>query len=226
MTTGVYSRWIVVAIAALAMASAAHAGVIPIFNSGVNASGVSLPDGTLGDPHYILLTVPDGSTTELRVRTSVGGFPVGPWNGDSAISAWIGPNNDSSVDGPGGVYDYRTTFSLAGLLPATASLTGQWAVDNEGVGLLINGVLTGNPGPPGGFVFGAFSVNSGFVDGVNTLDFLVNNDGGPIGLRVEVSGTADAAGAVPEPASLVLFGAGFAVLCMFRRKLGWAGKLQ
>jgi hypothetical protein len=226
MTTSVYSRWIV-ALAALTMASAAQAGVIPIFNTGVNAIGVPLPDGTIGDPHYSLVTVPAGSTTDLRVRTTAGGFPIPPWVGNDAISAWIGPNNDAQVDGPVGVYDFRTTFSLAGLLPTTAFLTGQWAVDNEGVSILINGVLTVNPPPPTNFTFGTFSVNGGFIAGVNTLDFLVNNDGGPIGLRVEVTGTADAAvGATPEPGSLVLFGAGFAVLYMFRRRLGLAAKLQ
>jgi hypothetical protein len=226
MTTSVYSRWIVV-LAALTMVSAAQAGVIPIFNTGVNAIGVPLPDGTIGDPHFTLVTTPGGSTTDLRVRTTAGGFPIPPWVGDDAISAWIGPNNDAQVDGPIGVYDFRTTFSLAGLLPTTASLTGQWAVDNEGVSILINGVLTVNPPPPTNFTFGTFSVNGGFIAGVNTLDFLVNNDGGPIGLRVEVTGTADAAvGATPEPGSLVLFGAGFAVLYMFRRRLGLAAKLQ
>ena len=42
-----------------------------------------------------------------------------------------------------------------------------------------------------------FSISSGFAAGLNTLDFVVNNAGSspnPTGLRVEISGTANAAG--------------------------------
>jgi hypothetical protein len=58
-------------------------------------------------------------------------------------------------------------------------------------------------------------INSGFINGVNTLDFIVNNDGGPTGLRVELSGTSSVA---PEPTSLLLIGAGFVCLGLLRRK--------
>jgi hypothetical protein len=51
------------------------------------------------------------------------------------------------LDGPVGAYDYRTTFNLAGFNPSTASITGQWSTDNEGVEILINGVATGKTIP-------------------------------------------------------------------------------
>jgi len=204
------------------MASVAHAGVIPIFDTGVNTLGIPLANGTVGDPHYLLISVPSG-TTILRVRRSVGSsptFPIPPWLGDDALSTWIGPSSDNSLDGPPGTYDFRTTFNLTGFAPDTARLIGQWAADNSGV-ILINGVATGSPSL-GFAAFTNFSINSGFIAGVNTLDFIVTNgpstDGtlvNPVGLRVEVTGTAF----TPEPGSLVLFGAGFAVLCMFRRRL-------
>jgi len=198
---------------ALALASVAHAGVISIFNTGVDGSGTPLADGTIGDPHYVLVSVP-GGTTNIRVRTSVGGYPVGPWIGDDAISAWIGPNSDITVDGPVGHYDYRTTFDLTGLVPVNTSLTGQWSTDNEGIDILINGVSTGNTAS-GFTTWSPFVINSGFINGVNTLDFIVNNDGGPTGLRVELSGTSSVA---PEPTSLLLIGAGFVCLGLLRRK--------
>ena len=79
------SRRIFVAIAALALASTAQAAAITIFNTGVNGSGASLSDGTIGDLHYTLVSVPGGSTSVTRLRTSAGGYPVPPWIGDDAI---------------------------------------------------------------------------------------------------------------------------------------------
>lgn len=201
-----------VAASALTLGTAAQADPITLFNTGVNASGTPLADGTVGDPHYSLITVPAG-TTDVRVRTSVGGFPIGPYLGDNSFSAWIGPNNDPQVDGVPGLYDYRTTFSLAGFNPATASITGKWSTDNDGVAILINGVNSGN-GPTDfsqfSIGFAAFSITSGFTAGVNTIDFIVHNGGtdpNPTALRVEMTGSAGAG--VPEPASWAMMLAGF-----------------
>jgi len=172
------------------LAGAAHAGSIQVFNTGVNGSGAPLEDATVGDPHYTLIAVPNGSTTDIRVRTSAGGPPVtNAWLGDNLLSAWIGPNNGPDVPGPDIFYTYRTTFNLSGFDPTTASLTGQWAADNEGSNILLNGLPTGNTA--GGFnSWSSFTISSGFRADVNTLDFIVNNGGGSTGLRVEVTGTA------------------------------------
>jgi hypothetical protein len=200
------------ALAASSLAgTAAHADAITLFNTGVDATGTPLADGTSGDTHYSLIAAPLGSTTALRVRTSAGGFPVPPYFGDDSLSAWIGPNNDPQVDGPVGLYDYQTTFSLAGFNPATAFISGGWSSDNDGVRILINGVDSGNPATS--FTqfsagFAAFSITSGFNSGMNTIDFIVNNGGGPTALRVEMTGAADLAG-VPEPATWAMMLAGF-----------------
>jgi hypothetical protein len=195
-----------------------------LFDTGVNASGSPLPDGTIGDPHYQLVLVPAGSTTDIRVRTSTGGFPIPPYIGDDAISAWIGPNNASDLNSPLGNYDYQTTFNLAGLDPNTATITGGWSTDNVGVSILLNGVDTGNL--PTGFTqfssgFASFSITSGFQPGVNTLDFIVNNGVGfednPTAVRVEMTGTATAT-AVPEPSTFLLFGVGLAGVGILRSR--------
>lgn len=198
--------------------------ITSLFNTGVDASGTPLPDSTVGDPHYSLVSVP-GGVTDLLVRTSAGGYPIPPYIGDDSLSAWIGPNNDHILDGPVGIYDYQTTFSLAGLNPSTASITGGWTSDNDGVQILLNGVDTGNP-PTSVTQFEAgfapFTVSSGFLPGLNTLDFIVDNQGGPTALRVEMTGTASSLTAVPEPASLTLLGIGIAGMAGYswrRRKL-------
>jgi len=170
------------------LARATHAWPIQVFNTGVNGSRAPLTDGTIGDPHYTLIAVPIGSTTDIRVLTSAGGYPVvGAWIGDNLLSAWIGPNNDSDATGPDIEYIYRTTFNLSGFNLPTASLTGQWAADNEGSNILLNGLPTGNAGA--GFNFWSpFTISTGFKAGENTLDFIVHNGGGPTGLRVEFTG--------------------------------------
>jgi hypothetical protein len=201
--------------------------ITTIFSTGLDAGGTVLPDGTIGDPHWTLVSVP-GGTSSIRVSSSAGGFPIGPWLGDNADSRWIGPNNDADMNGPAGNYTYETTFSLAGLDPNTAFLMGLWASDNPGVDIVLNGVSVGagqlavdiagsnsfahwTP-----FVLDAATLPPGtFVAGLNTLQFIVNNGGGPTGLRVEVTGFAK--NAIPEPACLALVSLAGAALLRRRR---------
>ncbi len=197
-----------------AQAQAVQVGTF--YNTGVDNTQTVLTNGA-AETHYVIFSTPDGSTPTVRVATSANGFPIPPWIGDDTFSAWIGPNTDSALNGPVGIYDYQTTFDLTGFDATTAALNGRWAADNAGVDIVINGNSTGQT--VAGFdAFNSFSVTSGFTSGVNTIDFLVRNDGGPTGLRVEGGLTADAVVAsVPEPMSLAILGVGLAGAGLFRR---------
>jgi hypothetical protein len=208
------ARKLLFTVAAFGLVTAAHANNIAIFNTGVDSSGIPLPDGTIGDSHYALVGVPSGTTT-LAVRTSAGGYPIPPWLGDDSLSAWIGPNGDQVLTGPTGNYDYQTTFDLTGLDPTTAVLNGLWASDDHGTDILINGVSTGFFNGGGFGSFDPFTITGGFVAGINTLDFLTNNITGPTSLRTEITGSASPS---PEPSSLWLLGAGLLGLGSIRRR--------
>lgn len=209
-------RRIISASILLGLSGAVQALPINVFSTGVDAAGAVVAGGTVGDLHYSLISAPPGVGTGIKAATSGSeGFPIGPWLGDNTLSRWIGPNT-GDLNGPVGSYTYRTTFDLTGLDLSTAALSGRWATDNPGTEILINDVATGLTA--GGFTaWSAFSINSGFVAGLNTLDFVVYNAGGPTGLRVEISGDA-AAAAVPEPASLVLLALGLAAWLGFSRR--------
>jgi len=200
----------------------AHAVPIPgLFNTGVDGSGTVLP-GNSADPHYTLSTnfLPGFSTA--IVTSSI--HPN--WLANNSVSKWIAPAGNANADFPdpvGNLYIYTTTFDLTGLDPSTATITGGSLSDNGGT-IFLNGANTGfSPG----FWFLAsvlsapFTINTGFVAGVNTLEFKINNEpfGGtnPTGLRVELTGTADAASApIPEPSTILLLGSGIVGLIGYR----------
>src|SRR5205823_3401283 len=125
--------------------------------------------------------------------------PSGPWLTDNAASAWIAPSSSAfGPNQPNGTanYWYETTFDLTGLNPATAVIMGQWATDNAGIDILINGVRTKQANSQQFTAWTSFLINSGFVAGMNTVTFELNNGAGesgsdgPTGLRVEMTGTA------------------------------------
>jgi hypothetical protein len=206
-------------VAAAMLASSVVAAPIPgIFNSGVDAANVVLAGGAV-DPHFTLISSPGGAGSAFVINES--GFPLpSPWLANTSTSKWIGPSADQSVGSAPGEYIYRLTFDLTGFNLATAVINGSFASDNAGF-VRLNGVdVPGTDNSAAQFLaFTPFTLTSGFVSGLNSLDFVVLNSSdsdNPTGLRVELTGTAEFAD-VPEPASFGLIGLGLVGLAAIRR---------
>lgn len=199
----------------VSLVGTAQAAPIPVFGTGLDASGTPLALGA-ADPHY---TVDEAGDAAAEVRTGI----AGTYFGNDASSQWIWENaNGTPVGGspPGGlIRTFTTTFDLTGLEPTSAVLSGAWGTDNQGLEILLNGVDTGIAPLLGVIVANfssltPFSISSGFLPGLNTLQFVIEDNGGQAAFRAELSGTA---AVVPVPAALPLFMAALALLGL----LGW-----
>jgi hypothetical protein len=147
-----------------------------LYSTGVDDNGDVLPVGS--NELYYLYSGPVPPPAKV-----LGGHSN--WVTPPAGSAWIGPAN-GDIEVPEGDYTYRLVFDLAGLDPRIASVTGAVAADNV-VSILLNGVDTGFVHPEGQSSFRSlerFSIRAGFLPGMNTLEFQVNNDGIASGLLV------------------------------------------
>ena len=204
------------AICVLAILDIARAQVlvlpIHIYNTGVDNSGSILVSGT--DLHYSLV---GGSAL---ITTSV----PGSWLSPGGTSQWLTPTGNGNESHVAGFYTWQTNFDLSGLNSTTAILSGRFASDNIGR-ILLNGVDQGVSNPGVEFLsYTNFSLTNGFVPGVNTLSFVVENPNvavfpNPTGLRAEVSGTASALSA-PEPGTFALLALGGTLAMVYRRRRG------
>ena len=102
------------------------------------------------------------------------------------------------------VPDYRGPHRF---YPATVAISGRWSTDNFGDDIILNGVSTGQT--KGGFTtWGPFSLNSGFIAGVNTIDFVIRDVGVISGFRAEFLSAEGVL--IPLPPAIVLFSFGLA----------------
>lgn len=207
-----FSRLICASVMVVGFATAAAAAPIAnIFNTGVNGIGVAFGAPNVVDPHYSIISPPNFTAVTVDDTT----YPFPPWLPNNSFSRWIGPAANSF--GPSVPFIYRTTFTVpATAILSTVNVTGDWATDDPGTDIRINGVSTFQTSASYEALT-PFAVSSGFVVGTNTLDFyLVNVGGGPTGLRVDhIAGSYQ----VPEPTAVALLVCGGLILggCSQRR---------
>jgi hypothetical protein len=190
-----------------------------VYNTGVDAFGNVLPLHSI-ESHYAVSGVASVAYVVPKATHPVSGFG---WMVAPPGAAWIGPNSTANTYtfDPDGTYHYTLSFDLTGYNPATARITGSWAADNSS-GIWLNGNYTGFGKNEWGFLgLDPFDLTTGFVPGINTLEFRVVNDptgpgsdGNPSGLLVSGITTT----VVPEPSVLALAGLGFAALTLSRRR--------
>lgn len=171
------------------------APISDLYSTGISTAGVAL-DAQQPDPHYRITLVPDptdpaldGLVTNLAPSTLKTGFPVGPWLAESSTSRWIAPKADQGTGSDPGNYIYETSFNLTGFDPATARILGKWTSDNGGMDIVLNGTPLGISQGGGFGAFYDFEISTGFVAGINVLQFLINNAPpgvNPTGFRMEV----------------------------------------
>lgn len=190
--------------------STARADTIQFFNTGVADDGSLLAAG-IADSHYSLVYSADPNGTTATAMT-----PNPYWLQDSSTAGWISPGSSGYQGWDPGYYVYQTLLDLTGYDPTTASLSGLIAGDNSYSIYLNQG---GSPVFSGdGFSSATpFLINSGFVSGINQVDFVIYNTDGPSGLMVDDT-LATANADTPEPASLLLIASGTALGTYAARK--------
>ncbi|URI05819.1 PEP-CTERM sorting domain-containing protein [Aquincola tertiaricarbonis] len=190
--------------------------------SGLVSTGYGLSAGSV-DYNYAFSRVQGsafGTTTSsgtYGVVTSNGSYPLTSntyWPLNTEASSWLTPTalQGTSFDrntGLDGIYNWTLQFDLSGKNASTAQMSLKWFADDFGKAYL-NGVeLT-----QGASNWEVFSVNSGFVDGVNSLRFEVTNYNSPYtnptGVRVEF--ISSYVSAVPEPSTYGMLLAGLGAL--------------
>jgi hypothetical protein len=191
---------------ALILSGLSYGGAVTgLCNTGETiCDGPFLGNGAI-DAHYTIISGPVAGATYVESNPA--------WTAADPNSQWIGPAGGADQV-PGGFYTYETTFNAS---TTNFVITGLWSVDNIGYDFILNGKsllsqqISGGGLIPYGYPafqnMTPFTITSGFVTGLNILDFVVQNGNfandttAPSGLRVSMTAATTS---TPEPGTLGL----------------------
>ena len=160
--------------ASLGVAAALAAGAAP-----ASAATLTLNSGTsaVGTPDAVQITFPG-----THPATTIAGHAA--WGNPLGASKWIGVSPTSAQSGPAGLTTYELPFTVP---PSVGPITiaGSYMADNIGTAHLNGPVIASQSGcVVSNFQLPAKQFSSSAVNpGANTLKFIVDNCGGPTGLR-------------------------------------------
>lgn len=193
------------------MSALTAAPITGLFNTGQSTTGTA-------DNYWTIVAPPGAGQVVSPVEVPV------IWLPNTSASSW----EWSSTTGlPAGTpsapvtYTFRHLFILdTSFIASTTLITGRWATDNVGTQILVNGNVF-NQTSPGFDSWSAFSLNSGFVSGLNIIDFVVEDYGYKGGFRAEwLSAEADLTPVpAPEPITWVLMGSALVAIGVFKRRI-------
>jgi hypothetical protein len=204
------SKRILIAIFTVFLSTNTFAAFInTLYGTGLNVYHNALVNSST-DLHYFVKET--GAAAQLASNTS-------QYYPNDNNSQWIWENSNGL---PVNVTrSFVTTFDLSDFDYTTAVINGAWGTDNQGVDILVNGTSTGITLPgvlyPNFQQMNNFTISEGFQHGINTLEFVIKDDGVISAFRAQLAGSADIQN-VPEPSLFLLFSTGFLSLTFFRIK--------
>ena len=139
--------------------------------------------------------------------------------GTTATAKWIGASLSGSLPGgqPDGNFS-RFLYSFQTMFVGTSgmSVTYRCARDDTFFNVMLNGATVVGATCPGYDLSTSFTIGSGFIDGLNTLQFNTGGNGITDGLIVDITAVTNPT-PVPEPTSIVLFASGLIAIAFAGR---------